>query len=205
MSCKIIGFKNGPLEVDCKDATFIQESAKIEVENMSHPCRCGKSKNKPFCDGSHVRAGFSDQTEIKKEVLHIYPGSDITINFNRSICAGAGECVRSLATVFKTEGSQNWIFPDGDNNENIINTINACPSGALSYTIDGKTYIDTRIKPKMSILKNGPYAVEAIALEGMQSPTHFCASKYTLYRCGYSKNKPYCDYSHAEHDWDDES
>ncbi|MDF1880909.1 (4Fe-4S)-binding protein [Sulfurimonas sp. MAG313] len=139
MSCKINGFKNGPLEVDCEKVVCTKEGKVFETDNPSHPCRCGHSKNKPFCDGAHVKAGFSSRREIKEEKLQVYDGKEISIHFNRSICSGAAKCVQGLSSVFHSGSSLDWIFPDDDTNEKIISQISACPSGALSYAINNKT------------------------------------------------------------------
>lgn len=203
MHCKISGIENGPLEIDCTDIVFKKEGQELVSENPAYACRCGRSKSKPWCDGSHESAGFVSQREITEEKIQEYIGKEITVHFNRSICAGAAACVNGLPTVFSSEGSRDWIHPDQADCAEIIETIKACPSGALSYSIDGKEYVDSRTAPKITIVKNGPYRVEGISLEGMPTPTHFASSKYTLCRCAYSKNKPYCDYSHAEQKWDD--
>jgi len=43
------------------------ESGKVyETRNRYVLCRCGKSYNKPFCDGIHVSAGFLDEKPPKK-------------------------------------------------------------------------------------------------------------------------------------------
>ena len=204
MSCKIIGFENGPLEVDCTDSVFMKDGKTLEAENPSYLCRCGKSKNKPWCDGSHEKVGFTSKREISEEILQVYEGKEITVNFNRSICAGAANCVHDLPSVFASDNSTNWIYPDNDTNDKIIKTVNSCPSGALSYSIKGKVTIDKRTKAKISIVKNGPYVVEEVKLVGMPTPTNFSTTKYALCRCGHSKNKPFCDYSHAENNWSDE-
>ena len=51
---------DGPLEVS-SDVTIISADGTVLRESTkAYLCRCGHSANKPFCDGSHKREGFSD-------------------------------------------------------------------------------------------------------------------------------------------------
>ena len=59
-SVKIRVMKNGPLLVE-GDCILVDREGKDESVNGPFAlCRCGGSKKKPFCDGSHVEIGFND-------------------------------------------------------------------------------------------------------------------------------------------------
>lgn len=52
---------DGPLWVRGGITIEAADGFQYEVRNRVTLCRCGHSKNKPFCDGSHVRAEFTDR------------------------------------------------------------------------------------------------------------------------------------------------
>jgi CDGSH-type Zn-finger protein len=59
--------QNGPYEV-AGGAKLLDYTGKEYVESAIDPlylCRCGASKNKPFCDGSHEDIAFTAE-EIAK-------------------------------------------------------------------------------------------------------------------------------------------
>ncbi len=50
--------ENGPLAVEGSFEMNNSKGEKIHTENSVALCRCGGSKNKPFCDGTHQKIGF---------------------------------------------------------------------------------------------------------------------------------------------------
>jgi len=163
-------------------------------------CRCGGSNNKPFCDGTHGKAGFTDRNtaDPSRNKRKAYAGKLITILDNRALCSHAGYCTDELKEVFRHH-DQPWIEPDGAAVEEIIATIKKCPSGALSYAIDGVEALPPQRPPLVTVTDNGPYAVTGgIELMGVEFGEGASKEHYTLCRCGESKNKPFCDGSH----WD---
>ena len=52
----------GPLWVRGGVQLIGADGFEYEVRNRMTLCRCGASKNKPFCDGSHASVGFNEET-----------------------------------------------------------------------------------------------------------------------------------------------
>ena len=51
---------SGPLYVKGNIPIISADGELYEIRNRVTLCRCGQSKNKPFCDAAHIAAGFSD-------------------------------------------------------------------------------------------------------------------------------------------------
>lgn len=168
-------------------------------------CRCGGSKNKPYCDGTHATSGFSGEKSPDREPDRRvdYAGHGGILSDNRGICAHSGHCTKLLPKVFKV-GAEVWIDAAGDEPELIQATVLTCPSGAISYWLDGVDYRDTERPPAILIAPNGPYAIQGganlpdVTWEEGASREHF-----TLCRCGHSRNKPFCSGDHRNHSFDE--
>jgi len=59
--------KNGPLEVKGGVEFYDEEGSLPATKDHTTLCRCGGSKNKPFCDGTHWYNGFKDDKELVNE------------------------------------------------------------------------------------------------------------------------------------------
>lgn len=171
----------------------------IHAEVTVKLCRCGGSQNKPFCDGTHRRNGFTGAriSDGAKDKVRSYPGPGITIHDNRTVCVHAAECTKGLPQVFKY-GERPWIDPNGSPPQPALEVIRKCPSGALSYSVDGQPVKPETWPPSITVMKDGPYAVLGIELQGAGFAQGVPRERYTLCRCGASRNKPFCDATHVE-------
>jgi len=187
---------NGPLHVIGAISLTNSRGEAVATEAQFWLCRCGGSGNKPFCDGTHKKIGFSGVRESDSATRGTvsYAGKNITIHDNRSICAHAGHCTEHSPAVFSMTAKP-WIDANADAVAQTVATIQMCPSGALAYSIDGVLQEHAGRAPGIRIAKDGPYEViGAPQLQGDEAPVS--SEHYTLCRCGQSKNKPFCDGTH---------
>jgi CDGSH-type Zn-finger protein/truncated hemoglobin YjbI len=171
-------------------------------------CRCGASSIKPLCDGSHASSGFTDAKDPRRvpDRRDTYHGQQLTIMDNRGTCQHSGLCSDRLGTVFRTS-AEPFVAPSGGRMDEIIRAVRDCPSGALSYAIDGaeaREQVDwgaTR-EPAIEVTKDGPYRITGqislIDADGVPEARNEGASleHCALCRCGHSRNKPFCSGMH---------
>jgi len=167
----------------------------IETRDRFALCRCGGSGNKPFCDGTHARAGFAAEDRATggyDERSTVLGGTGITVRDDRSICVHAGFCGTRLANVWGQvpETAESTVRAQ------VIAMIEKCPSGALTFRFDGDD-VEPLMPEAIAVTDDGPlWVTGGIPVTLADGTTLETRNRVTLCRCGASTNKPLCDGSH---------
>lgn len=164
-------------------------------------CRCGGSRNKPFCDVAHGLKGFVGTESASHDSIVMrragYEGDGVTVYDDRSRCAHFGQCTTRLPAVFRAD-VEPFVDPRGAPAAEIPPVVTGCPSGALAYASgDDPMTVETTEPPSITPIVDGPYRVRgAIQVVGSDGRAYELRERQTLCRCGHSANKPFCDGSH---------
>jgi CDGSH-type Zn-finger protein len=166
-------------------------------------CRCGQSKTKPFCDGTHSKINF-DGTEVAGyepylKQADVIEGPTLELTDAVDLCASARFCHRAGGI---------WnLVPQSNKKENrqiAIAEACDCPSGRL-VVWDKKTNqpFEPNLEKSIGLIEDpqmgcsGPIWVRGcIPVESADGKTYEIRNRLTLCRCGKSTNKPFCDSSH---------
>ena len=216
MNSKIKIIKDGPIEVDeniLLEREEIQDdndgfsccwkkTGKVETEGKYHLCRCGKSKNKPFCDGSHINTNFkaddADAEEKFDDDAEVYEGVKYNLCDNAKFCASARFCDRAGSVWNLIEND------DADSEKVLKEEVCGCSSGRLVLK-DKETgeIIEKKLDQSISLTEDVPADVSGpiwvkgeIEIESFDGKTYEKRNRVTLCRCGKSRNMPFCDSSH---------
>lgn len=164
-------------------------------------CRCGKSKDAPFCDGSsHKRfkgAETADRRSFEERAERV-EGPGLTI-LDDLRCSKSYFCHR--------KGGSAWsMLPhsdDPDVKQEVIRACCDCPSGrTVAIEPDGTVHEDelpqqiTVIQHSYDRVASGLYVTGGIQLVSSDGFRYPIQNRMVLCRCGNSKNKPFCDATH---------
>jgi CDGSH-type Zn-finger protein len=174
------------------------EQEKIETGERYSLCRCGKSKEKPFCDSSHHEAdidfSLGAERSLTAERREEFQGEGILLADDTSLCSNAGFCGTRLIKIWKMMERSG----DPEVRERILRMSANCPSGRLETYVDGEL-VEPEYTPSIAVVPNGPLWVRGgIPIEAFDGYVYEVRNRVALCRCGMSKNKPFCDGAHDE-------
>jgi CDGSH-type Zn-finger protein len=167
-------------------------------------CRCGESRTKPFCDGTHAKIRFDGTETASREPLmeqaQLLDGPAMQLADAEALCAFARFCDphgQVWSQVERTDGPRE--------REQFIRQVENCASGRL-VAIDKETGkpVEPKLRESIGLVEDpaqkcsGPLWVRGdIQLIGADGHKYEIRNRVTLCRCGRSQNKPFCNGMHA--------
>lgn len=169
-----------------------------EADERYALCRCGQSRDKPFCDGSHKTNGFDGTETAERSTIASrrfeFPAGEGSISFDLATCQHAGFCGDRFTNWRKMarEASDPVV------RERLMQMVRLCPSGALEMRLEaGGEQLEPALPVSIGVVRDGPLWVRGgIRIRSADGETYEVRNRVTLCRCGHSETKPFCDGTH---------
>lgn len=174
-------------------------------------CRCGTSKTKPYCDGSHEHAQWdptltAPTDERLLEHVERIEGETLAMTDNVKYCVFARFCHPHGDAWTLTEHSD-----DPTARKLAIREASMCPSGRLmAWDKAASKPYEFRFEPSLGLIEDpaigasgGLWIRGGIRLRRENGEQFEVRNRVVVCRCGQSANKPYCDGTHAAIKWRD--
>ncbi len=166
-------------------------------------CRCGRSRQAPFCDGAHTKTGFrGTETASRADYLDraaLLPGPGVDL-LDDSRCAYARFCHRDSGNAWDLAANSTTPYAC----EEAVRAASDCPAGRLTAVAKDGTPYEPALKPSIDVLQDEEEEVSSalfvkggIPIESADGTLYETRNRVTLCRCGRSQNKPFCDASHV--------
>ena len=167
-------------------------------------CRCGRSQDKPHCDGTHNDVAFMGKETANRdpysEKPDVYSGEGIDLLDNEKLCAVMRFCDHTVTAWQAARESA-----DPAKKKMAVEAACNCASGRLRAVEKDGTFIEPSLNQEISVVEDldkncrGPLWVKGgITVEGVDGKPYAIRNRVTLCRCGESKNTPFCDASHLK-------
>ncbi|MCL2682970.1 MAG: CDGSH iron-sulfur domain-containing protein [Bacteroidales bacterium] len=164
-------------------------------------CRCGHSKNAPFCDGNHAVVDFIGKETASEtsyaERAEVMEGETMNL-LDDDRCAYARFCHRKHGSV--------WDLMQNDEayKQEIIEGASLCPAGRLTAIDIEHGVYEKKYEPQIIVAEDpqkdvsaGLFVQGGIVLIGADGTEYEVRNRVALCRCGNSQNKPFCDATHV--------
>ena len=136
------------------------------------------------------------------ENIHQYSGENIEVSYDVLRCTHARECIERLLEVFDPD-ERPWVDPDNADVDDLAGVIMRCPTGALQFErSDGGPSEPVPEYNTVTVVPDGPLHLWGdIEITNPDRETILEDTRVALCRCGASQNKPLCDNSHVDVDF----
>lgn len=179
------------------DAVAWSDGADLPARPTYVLCRCGQSRDKPFCDGLHRKVGFDGTCSADRAPgstrRKTFQGVGIVMTDDESLCAGYAFCDPHGGVWREIADARDPVV-----RVRVEKQIAMCPSGRLQYAASADAApVEISYPPTVALIPNGAlWVLGAIPVETADGFTYEVRNRQLLCRCGASQNKPFCDGSH---------